>query len=568
MAVEIASQEQLVKLLKARPSTKGGRIGFAVDAIGQIAKCFDGSGYCPTKLFNLNSEEQWKVSLKAAEDTLVYHHPRMKVKSIVDDVVDMQRLAEDAKAIEDCCCVFDCVLTTNDQDRDNDILEPGGAVIDSKMPLLWQHSMLAPIGKLLKVVSKSPKRIVTRFAIIDTELGRDAARLLKFGCLRISQGFKPKEWAAIYAKGMPQTDDNVVGFHIKSYETVEGSLVSIPSLRQAEVLGHVDKFNSPVVKSFIKTFYANEGPPPAAAAADPVSKRVADALSAAVSQLQPAAGCGCADKAACTCGAKAPAPGTTKDGGGVRTKQMHGMVPLAMPPVEGSWEDTCCQLEMAAGEFLEDLDLIDPWESVMLIATWPDRGILCNCDPWGGRMKACYEVAWSMQNGVPTWTGDPKEIEITSVIRQRADEMMQAKAALGMIVKSGSGRAAVQDVSVKGRLAKKHQTKIMDANHMVRKVHDTDPGMEMASKTLLNKSNSLLDEVLADVGEAADETDKKEPSIDELGRKLMAAMVIGDRKAVDEAAQVHEQLGVMLRAARKQAAAAELEAYASQLLKT
>lgn len=142
---------------------------------------------------------------------------------------------------------FDCVITTGRRDRDGDVLDPKGAMVDPKMPLLWQHMPYSPIGKMVKLLEQSEEKVTGRFQIVDTPLGREAAVLVKTGCLRISHGFAPVEYH-------PLKDENgkdMGGWNISKYAMMEASVVSIPSNVDAEI----DQVNGKSVHPLVKAFY-------------------------------------------------------------------------------------------------------------------------------------------------------------------------------------------------------------------------------------------------------------------------------------------------------------------------
>ncbi|MBL8830296.1 MAG: phage major capsid protein [Planctomycetaceae bacterium] len=141
---------------------------------------------------------------------------------------------------------FEAIVTSTRKDRDGDVLECKGCNVDPAAPLLWQHDPQQPIGKLLEVTERSNDKIVAKFAIADTELGRDAAELVKLGALRISHGFRPLDFQPIGGKGN--------GVHVKSWEMYEVSLVSIPSNVDAIITAfNANKFTSNTIKSWAST---------------------------------------------------------------------------------------------------------------------------------------------------------------------------------------------------------------------------------------------------------------------------------------------------------------------------
>jgi HK97 family phage major capsid protein/HK97 family phage prohead protease len=161
-----------------------------------------------------------------------------------------------ARLAEGIAAEFTAVVTTNKEDRDHDILEPAGAVLDSKMPLLWQHDPSQPIGKYAETIERDSDKIIAKYQVADTPLGRDAAALLKLGVLRISHGFRPLEFEP--RKG------GSGGYHIKRFEMVETSLVSIPANTDAQVLSLSAKsFESPAIRQWVKGLTMTTQTPPA-----------------------------------------------------------------------------------------------------------------------------------------------------------------------------------------------------------------------------------------------------------------------------------------------------------------
>jgi HK97 family phage major capsid protein len=75
--------------------------------------------------------------------------------------------------------------------------------------------------------------------------------LIEFGALRISHGFAPLQY-----EEMVDDDDKFVGWHIKEYEIMEVSLVSVPSNVDAVITAYgEEKLSHPVVKEWAKGFY-------------------------------------------------------------------------------------------------------------------------------------------------------------------------------------------------------------------------------------------------------------------------------------------------------------------------
>lgn len=155
------------------------------------------------------------------------------------------------------CMELECILTSAKMDRDGDVLEPKGAILDMAMPLLLQHDPCQPIGKLMGVVSRNDDFIKTHFAIADTKLGRDAAVLVEFGALRISHGFAPLEFEPLEES----KDGRTPGFRVPKYEVMEGSLVSIPSNTDAVITAWArSKLHHPLVKGYAEDLFRKRTP--------------------------------------------------------------------------------------------------------------------------------------------------------------------------------------------------------------------------------------------------------------------------------------------------------------------
>ena len=204
-----------------------------------IEGCFEG-GFCPTKLFEQSTPEQWAQELESAALRLVYTDDEMSVKDLATG-----GMALSAGSIMD----FDAVITSTRKDHDGDVLESSGAIVDPKCALLWQHITLQPIGKLVSVISANSKNVQGRFCIANTELGRDAAALIEMGALRISHGFEPA------ADGYEPLEKEG-RWHITKFHVMEVSVVSIPSNTDAVITAFSrGKLHSALVKGWAGRLY-------------------------------------------------------------------------------------------------------------------------------------------------------------------------------------------------------------------------------------------------------------------------------------------------------------------------
>lgn len=138
-------------------------------------------------------------------------------------------------------------LTTPREDRDRDILRTEGAKVDPRMPMLWQHMHMLPIGKRVATLTHTAKVLRLASVLLDlNELTSDAAKLIEADVLRFSHGFRTLKY-----KEREDKDGNWIGgFDIEEFEIMEASLVSVPSNVDAEIeLYSRDKLKSDLFKS-------------------------------------------------------------------------------------------------------------------------------------------------------------------------------------------------------------------------------------------------------------------------------------------------------------------------------
>jgi HK97 family phage prohead protease len=235
--------------LRARSLFVGTGIGFASAYIGTLGVGAKGLAAS----LGIDAAQVSKA-LKEAADQLVYVDPAAEVTAgAVKTAGGIELFGKsdqndnDRKDVGDKALMkFENILTTKQTDRDGDDLDPKGAEVDPKAPLLWQHLPDAPIGKMVKVLEQNENYVKTACAIADTSLGHDAAVLVEFGALRISHGFKPKEFEPKGNKA-----DGEDGWKISKYEVMEVSLVSIPANTGAVITAfEKGKLSHPLAKCF------------------------------------------------------------------------------------------------------------------------------------------------------------------------------------------------------------------------------------------------------------------------------------------------------------------------------
>ena len=243
--MKLTFAELIKHVRRLAKSGHSGRILTADRYLLTLGKCT--GGLCPTDRARYQGPE-WEKRVKEAGQIPVYHNSFMNFLSFNKSPDNSDVPAGAPKAIAG----FEAVYTSIKQDRDSDVLHPEGAEVDEKMPLLWQHDPTAPIGAHRKLLEQDKSKVRGYAEIADTPLGKDAAYLAEFGALRISHGFRPKEFEPITEKS--GRDEIITGFNVLKYEMMEVSLVSVPSNTDAVIEAfHRNKLGSALAKSWGKT---------------------------------------------------------------------------------------------------------------------------------------------------------------------------------------------------------------------------------------------------------------------------------------------------------------------------
>lgn len=230
------SKDAISKLLDSiRTREECGGIATAKFYLKSVAPCLSGEGICPTEFFGAEGGERWAKELAEADSRLTFSGDGMtitKAKCGCDDCKDGKACPCDGKKKPEkkkgIIAEFDCVMTTPVVDRDGDIVVTKGLTFDERMPLLWHHMLVQPVGKFIKLVRHDDEVAIGRFGIIGTKMGEDVALLAEHGALRTSIGFIPKELAPreTFKKG---GETKVKNWHIKKAHVHENSMVSVPA---------------------------------------------------------------------------------------------------------------------------------------------------------------------------------------------------------------------------------------------------------------------------------------------------------------------------------------------------
>lgn len=380
--------------------------------------------------------------LKATK-TLVYSSPDMEVLG----EPEWDQKAAEVEGIEwpkNMLMKFTHVLTTPRKDRDGDVLRTEGAMVDPKMPLLWQHVHTLPIGKMVYVVEHNAKRLVVCSALIDiNDLAHDAAVMVDNGMARFSHGFRALEFAQLKEAETDPTGS--MGFDVKRFEIMEESIVSVPSNVDAEVLEKTlslvegGKLKSGVMKAVGRQLRASapvmvasgwESPPKSAEAKSdwiikdnryetgPSPNSITLGSGGVSVTAQKAGDAGSASEKADGDGRQDAPAENAADAEGVTEKG-----------VANSWEEVTEKLNEQAASYLLGMGVNindDCW--LYVAATFDDHAIVCvyGCGP---AKPQNYNISWQSGDDGPKFVGEPTLVDLvttTEVVERSA--MTESKA--------------------------------------------------------------------------------------------------------------------------------------------
>lgn len=407
--------------------------------------------------------------LKKSASTLTYNNEDMQRQATLSTSAFSERDG-DGQTIalpKNTLMVFRHVLTTPRKDRDGDILRTQGAIVDPKMPLLWQHVHTLPIGKMLAVHEHNSKRLTLISAIVDiNDLCHDAAVMIDNDMGRFSHGFRAIEFTDL--KEQPgETTAGGDGFDVKVFEVMEASLVSVPSNTDAEaeeiLLDLVEgrKLTSPLMKEYGRHIRSNRPVSVAVGsdASDAQTKGQSDEEPDSTAGHEPATdtaagaghGCQCQRQASSDTAAdastseKAAADGDSTTAAGTDESQDAVKMYVYSGMIDGSWEQIERQLSddarravLASGVSLGEHD----WTHI--VATFEDSAVICVSRSGDGGEYEYFRSAWTTGDDGAGFTGEltPVEIETTTEIRERMAGL-QTKA--GRVL-SRSNLTVLQDV--------------------------------------------------------------------------------------------------------------------------
>lgn len=459
---------------RANPPRWG--IRTAYDYLASIGGCMS-DGYCANTIGKLATPDGWAKALEDAKGRLCYSDDDTSAFDVGKSSVSIAGKEYEIKQSDKSILDFACVITSSKRDRDFDVLETKGARVDTKMPLLWQHIPFEPVGKLVRTLAHTDTRLYGQGAIADTEMGRDAAKLVEMGALRISHGFRPEEWE-------PLDEKDGMGWRIHKFEIIEFSLVSIPSNVEAIITAvSREKLHHPLVKAWAQKYFDERPVQVASGFKAPIliqrqdgSVGVGVVVDTDLERAKNGEACECksAEKShghyikRCSCGAvisqcrcmskdkeetvevdgcntckerkatkadvkmcmtkdcKEPAMYCKSCAGKKSAETDKDATPSttkANVQLEGSWEHTYGMLAKQLSSFMVGKGLQNAYGYSYIEAMFPESAII-GVD---GRETKYYRCGWGMDGtpAAPKWSGDPVEVKIAASV----EEVKTAKAA-------------------------------------------------------------------------------------------------------------------------------------------
>ena len=368
--------------------------------------------------------------IKAAEECLTHSSRELIVKSFTESDDDS---FWDADIPAGSIFAYDAVLATKDKDRDGDIVHPEGLTLETKMPLLWQHIQTQPIGVMVKMLEQSSDELINRYAIADTELGRDAATLVKMGALRKSHGFfpVPGQFQPIDIITKADGSKQATGFEIFKANVFESSLVSIPAGAKARVIRTYEKefdaictahsrdvLKSGLVKQWAESLYGSRQKVFAgASAADATVKTVTTEAPNGTPNIT-------VNVSIPDLAVKSMQPKGIKSFAESLSVKMAG-TPDHMP---GSFEEVQAAIGRQAERYLKQNVQGFRCDYAFVSATFGDSAIICcrtyDRDTYEYGKPRCYRVMWSYgDDGEVTLSGTPQEVEMAVSVVEKSISM-------------------------------------------------------------------------------------------------------------------------------------------------
>lgn len=241
--------ECMVKNIHERKSNRS-EFGYGITTADKyVQQALDDCGrHVTCNAFGSVSAEQL---IKEASNRLVYSNPDMVIEQKHTNPAGLIALPDGVDIPEHTLMTIQHIVTTSKEDRDKDILETEGAMLDPRAPLLWQHMHTLPIGKVIATITHTPELLRVASVLLDlNELTGDVAKLIEADALRFSHGFRALEF-----EERKKEDGSFPGFRITKFEVMEISVVSVPSNTSSVIeLYNSNKLESDFFKAHAKHY--------------------------------------------------------------------------------------------------------------------------------------------------------------------------------------------------------------------------------------------------------------------------------------------------------------------------
>lgn len=478
--------------------------------------------------------------MQKAAGTLSYINADMEVKAKGDG-----ELPSSIERPKNTLMVFRHVLTTSTKDRDGDILRTKGAIPDPRMLMLWNHVHTLPIGKMLAVANHTKDELQLYSCIVDmNELCHDSAVMVDSGMARFSHGFRALDFLEI-----KEGRDSAGGFDVREFEILEESLVSVPANPDAEVeevllsLVEGGKLTSPLMKDYGRAVREHR----------PISIPVQLDVKMSFNGQEAKSDANEFRDKAREEGGRGTSPSeeaqTDVDEGRGEEKSTEDQevkrVGMYAGDLDGSWEMIGQMLRGAAKVYLLGSGIsVGEHDWVNVVGTYEDYAIVCI--EREGRYEY-YKVGWAMVEGVPSFHGEPKrvEIETTTEIIEKMKSLRDKAVGLELVKDKrmvcsecsyvGSGKdnkcpecgaklTPRKDFVLEkaGRvLSKANEKKLREAIDDLEEVSKTD-GIPRGCRALVKQAKRSLKGVVDSLGTDSG-VEKNEPKID--AKQAMAVLL-------------------------------------------
>lgn len=454
-----------------------GDITLASDSMAMLIPCLD-DGACQLSLHEDTDAAGWMMAVKKAQTSLTHTSADCIVLGSKSQAKELGRWK--GETTPGARLDYHTIMSSINEDRDEDVMHPKGANLDPAMPVLYHHNPVWVIGTYRKEVARTSNYIEIHNSLADTVMGNDAAVLVEHGALRTSHGFKATKFKE--RKGSK-------GYEIFEYDVYENSLTGVPSNKDAVIT----LWGRGLLKHAANLMWGKS-------LKDGLPKQVVGGFEKTVTVVAP-----------CECGKH-------KDARVTRVAKMIGKA-VAAPAKVGydgtlwvgasltqSWEWVSDSLEDQAKDYLKSNNVkVGDYASCCVMGTYDDYAVVCvmdaGYDPRG--KSAFYKIGWSLKDGEPTLSGTPEAVDVSvehsgmaggDAAEKFAAEAMSTKLLKMQIAKLTEARDHMAHVKASPELKVTTKKFADDAHGLIHSVINSGKsGLKVAKMTIakLSKARDL-----------------------------------------------------------------------------